>query len=102
MFKEKAGEANQGDTENSRVLIFYGDINKYNSAKQYLKDIYKYYLEWDINKDDLNKYELDYAEEIVINSKIASYKYKCFKNALKLNGIGLLLLILYYIISWCN
>ncbi len=83
----------------SRILIFYKDISQYKCSKLYLQDIYKYYLNMNIDVEDLNKYELDYAKEIIINSKIACYKYKCFKYALILNGLGILLLILFFFIS---
>lgn len=83
----------------SRILIFYEDISKYESSKIYLMDIYKYYFKVDVDLKELTKHELDYAKEILINSRIASYKYKCFKWALKFNGFGILLLVLFHLIS---
>ncbi len=87
--------------ENSdlRTLIFYGDISKYEYSKLYLRDIYRYYLNTSIDVENINKYELDYAKEIIINSKIACYKYKCFKYALILNGLGILFLIIFSFVS---
>ncbi|MCG4586313.1 hypothetical protein L0P56_12525, partial [Anaerosalibacter bizertensis] len=89
----------KNDCESSRNLIFYGDISQYDCPKLYLKDIYRHYFNINIDTENLNKYELDYAEEILINSKIAYFKYKSFKEALLLNGIGILLLLIFLFIS---
>jgi hypothetical protein len=63
-------------------LIFYGDLVDYNCAKEFVIDIYKQYFEIDINEDQVKKVHLDYAEEILINSRIAVKKYRFFKWAL--------------------
>lgn len=84
---------------NSKVLIFYEDISKYENSKIYLRDLCRHYYDIDVNFDDLKKYELDYSKEILINSRITSYKYRCFRWALKLNGLGIFLLILFHFIS---
>ena len=47
--------------------------------------------------EDLKKMELDYAKEILINSRITSYKYKLFRNAMKLNFIGIFMFIIFLI-----
>ena len=87
------------ETDDSKILIFYEDISKYENSSMYLRDLYRYYYDTDIDLKDLLKYELDYSKEILINSRIASYKYRCFKWALKLNGLGVFFLILFHFIS---
>lgn len=84
----------------SRNLIFYRDISRYESPYLYLQDIYIYYLNMDIDKEDLSKYELDYADEIIINSRIACYKYRCFKQSLTLNGLGIFLFMIFHFIVY--
>ena len=74
-----------------RILIFYGHIELYKSSKNYLIDIYKQYVNELKSNDSLSKIELDYAKEILINSRIAARKYKLFNMALKVNVIGLFL-----------
>lgn len=94
-FIDEGDNVHEYVSSNSSILLYYNDISKYDSAKLYLKDIYKHYLNVDVDIKKLNKYELDYAKEIIFNSKIACYKYKCFKFALVLNGLGILLLVLF-------
>lgn len=87
------------DVGKTKNLIFYENIAEYKGSKLYLLDIYKYYLETNIKIDELKKIELDYASEILINSQIASYKYKCFKTALGLNFFGIFLFLIFLIIA---
>lgn len=68
--------------EEGNVLIYYGDIAKYKSEKQYIKHIYKYYFNTDKNENELSNMEIDYGKEIIINSRIAVKKLKWFKLAL--------------------
>lgn len=72
-------------------LLFYGDIYVL-SPKQYLNKLYKTYYGKN-NVEAFSKKEVDYAEEIVINSKIAMRKYSMFKVSLIvcIIGIGLLM-----------
>ncbi len=72
----------------SNIKLFYSDIaNKYevdgSKELEYIKEIYSdYYNE---NKLSItNKLEIDYAKEIIINSKITVNKYVFFKASLKL------------------
>ena len=81
------------------VLIFFEDICKYESPEIYLKDIYKNYLSFNIEIENLEKLELDYAKEIIINSKIASYKYKLFKIGVKLNLVAIVIFFAFLIIA---
>jgi len=95
---EDEENADEGNTQD-RILIFYGDIGKYKSSKNYLKDIHKQYLGSTIDGDSLNKIEVDYAKEILINSRIASRKYKLFNIALKINLLAIFLLSIFIIIA---
>ncbi|MDD2496796.1 MAG: hypothetical protein PHT78_00605 [Desulfitobacteriaceae bacterium] len=63
-------------------LLFYGDLVKYDCAKEYVVDVYKQYFGVDINGNEVIKIHLDYAEEILINSRITVKKYGIFKWAL--------------------
>lgn len=75
------------DTDN---LLFYNDIKKYNSA------IYLEKLCESINKPKHNstKLEAQYAEQIIFNSKITSYKYFMFKLSLLTDIIAILVVIM--------
>lgn len=81
-----------------RILMFYLDIDKYESYNQYLIDIHKYYFDRDVEITDLKRIEIDYAKEILINSKITTEKYKLFKLALKLNFAAITVFIISIII----
>lgn len=78
--------------------MFYLDIDKYESYNQYLIDIHKYYFDRDAEITDLKRIEIDYAKEILINSKITTEKYKLFKLALKLNFAAIIIFIISIII----
>lgn len=92
-------DSNSFHYDENVILIFYGDICKYKSSKLYLRDIYKYYLDKDIEIEELKKIELDYAKEILINSRITSYKYKLFKMGLKLNFLSIFIFYIFLIIA---
>lgn len=83
-------------------LLFYDDIKKY-SEQEYLKKTKEYFDGKDGSKEKLNSF---LSEEIVINSKITSRKYKMFKLAMILNILSLILLIIWiiqpYIIVWIS
>lgn len=67
---------------NNMNLIFYKDISKFKSHIHYIKTLYLYYENKDIQLNVINKIELDYAEEIFCNSKIVLRKYKLFNISL--------------------
>ena len=76
-----------------RNLLFYGDI--YNISKNDLVNkVYKEYFKKDISNIEINKIELDYAEEIIVNSKIAIYKYFLFKLSLYITLFSLLVILI--------
>lgn len=63
-------------------LLFFGDVSKY-KAEEYLQALYdKGSL--DKNAEIIRSIELEYAQQIVYNSKIAATKYKLFNTALLL------------------
>lgn len=90
------------DNDNScgdRILIFFEEISRYKNPSVYLRDIYKCYLDTNVRIKSLNKIELDYAKEILINSRITSYKYSLFKRAIKLNFIAIVIFCIFLIIA---
>lgn len=66
--------------EDKNVLIFFGNISKYNSPELYLKDLYIKYFDYEV--DDMPKLNLDYSKQILINSKITQKKLDLFKSVL--------------------
>lgn len=63
-------------------LLFYGELVQYDSAKDYVVQIYKRYYNTGLNENQVSKIHLDYADEILINSRITARKYTFFKWAL--------------------
>lgn len=78
VFKE-----NEPCSEGDCILNFYGDIAKYKSANQYIRDIYKQYYDFDTEENQLSKMELDYGKELIINSCITVKKYRWFRLSLQ-------------------
>lgn len=85
------------DRKCENILMFYGDIAKYTDPKLYLNDLYMYY--YDSSKEEFNKKELDYAKEIIINSQITLRKFKIFKYSIRMDIIGLLMLLTFWIFN---
>ena len=70
-------------------ILFFAHISKYNPT-EYLKSLYE---AEGTKKDKFTKFEIDYSNQIIINSQIASQKYRFFKLALWLTLAGFLTLI---------
>ncbi|MCR1822558.1 MULTISPECIES: hypothetical protein [Terrisporobacter] len=82
VFNDEGNEELDGEARLSRrVLIFYGSISEYKSSKAYLEDFCKGYSNLEINEN--YKEHLDHAKQILINSRITSYKYDSFKSAIR-------------------
>lgn len=80
---------------NDLILMFYGDIAKCKNATQYVLSLYKnYFNDYTKNEKDINKQEIDYAREIIYNSKITVRKYKFFRWALNLTILAFVSLTL--------
>ena len=71
-------------------MLYFADISKYNSG-DYLKLLKKKY---NINEYEFKNSEKDYANQIIINSKITLDKYKYFTFASWLTIIGVALFLL--------
>jgi hypothetical protein len=76
-------------TEKETSLIFYGHIAK-DEPQSYIKALYS---ESGAEPVAITPIELDYAQQIIINSRIAVRKYRCFNVGLWLTVLSLLLLL---------
>lgn len=77
--KNKA-DAQNFDTIDNCNLLFYGDVAKLGDSDSYISCVRdRYKLEYEENEKYLYG---DLAEEIVINSQIAVWKYRMFKYAI--------------------
>lgn len=63
----------------SHNLIFYGDIYKFD-AEQYLNRLYEKYTDDKVVPQPLPAYEIDLANQIIINSYLAMRKGTLFNN----------------------
>lgn len=77
-------------------LLYFEKIKNY-SRQDYLKQVKENYLQIGVNNTD--KYLSDLSDEIVINSKIVSRKYKLFQWVIKLDFVAFLLLIICFIMA---
>lgn len=99
VYEDQNDDLERIDDNENNVLIFYNDICKYKSSKKYLITVYKDYFDKDIQSRNLRKIELDYAKEILINSRITSYKNNSFKLALKLNFMAIFVFLIFLIVA---
>lgn len=81
----------ESDTASSDNSLFFGDIAKYD-VEGYLTLIRSCY---EVGDFKFLKCHKDYAEQIIINSKITGLKYKVFNIASGLSTCGFLLVIFY-------
>lgn len=79
-------------------LIFYKDIAKY-SKEEYIKAIFKQYMQIDILDSEIWKIEMDFSEEITYNAYVTITKYKWFNNALRTEMVMLILLAVAIVIA---
>ena len=95
MGKETKDESVHSDCDN---LIFYMDIAKYNK-EQYIKAIFKQYAKTDILDTEVQKIEIDFAEEITYNANVAIRKYKWFNYSIKTEILTLVILVITLIVA---
>lgn len=102
-FLPKTGKSNQREENHYETdnLMFYNDIYKYNKM-EYLKALIKRYTKIDIDNQEIQKIEEDYAEEITYNAAVVVRKYKYFNYTLKIEIAMLCLLVLIMIIISVN
>lgn len=88
-FKEKINDCSEDNN-----LCFFAHIAEL-SPEEYLS---RFYEKREIKFKEINKFELDLAQQIVINSKIACRKYKLFEIAIKFTFAGIVTPIGAYVI----
>jgi len=82
-------------TEKEASLIFYGHIAKY-EPQSYIKALY---AESGAEPAAIASIEVDYAQQIITNSRIALRKYLCFNVGLWLTVLALLFLLVASLVS---
>jgi len=82
-------------TEKEASLIFYGHIAKY-EAQSYIEALY---AESGSEPTSIAPIEVDYAQQIIMNSRIAVRKYLCFNVGLWLTVFALLFLLVASLMS---
>lgn len=98
---DKLKEQNNNRNTEDKNLIFYGDIATYYSGVIYVRDLYKFYEQKDVEDSKISIEERDYAEEIICISKIAIRKYRCFRQSIFWTLGGFLTPIIGGVIYFC-
>ena len=80
---------NEGKIDVNDNLLFFEDIKKY-SGYEYVSQVSRLYFHTTGNS--FTKYQIDLADEMVYNSGIASYKYRCFQWAVTLDILAFIVL----------
>lgn len=80
----------------SENLLFF-EVIKEMSGEIYLKSIYHNYLKRDI--ENFGKYELDLANECIINSQIVSVKHLAFKYSVTIDVVALIVSVILLIVA---
>lgn len=83
----------------SQNLLFFGTIANY-TPEEYLKQMKSEYK----LDDDITKYNIDQAKQVVINAQIALRKFKLFNSAFRwtIAGITIPLSVIVYLIFFDN
>lgn len=82
--------------ENPINLVFYGDIGKIRSVELYIELTLKHYFPT-IQEENKNNLVYDLANEVLINCRIASQKYRLFSVAIKADAIALILTCIFFV-----
>lgn len=89
-------DGNFKDVNDVENLIFYRNIAQINKKEILLEMVRNKYFP-DVDKSYLDSpYLLDLSEEIVINSKITLKKYNAFSNALHLDLVAVILILIIF------
>ena len=79
-------------------LLFYGDVASIETTERYIElSINRYFSGRGMTL--VNKLVYDLASEVLINSWITIKKYNCFKNAVKLDFMALVLIIIFLCVA---
>ncbi|WP_187477752.1 Pycsar system effector family protein [Amniculibacterium sp. G2-70] len=83
----------------SQNLLFFGTVANY-TPEEYLKQLK---TEYNLN-DEITKYNIDQARQVVINAQIALRKFKLFNSAFKwtISGIATPLSVVIYLLFFDN
>lgn len=79
-------------------LLFFSDIAAFRDVNSYINQVRERYYP-SVSSESINGILLDLASEILINSRIATRKYKLFKKGLFLDFFALIFAIIFLIIS---
>lgn len=91
--KKKTGWVKQPDS-----IIFYADIAKY-EWEEYISLLYKRVQSVEKEWKEVPVIEQEYAKEIIVNARIALFKYKCFSVGLRMLLILLLFVVAAFLVS---
>ena len=83
----------------NKNLLFYGNVAKIDDAKEYIELVRTRYYSQVLMEDVETKINIDFANEIITNSKIAVKKYNMFKASLGIDIIMLIVAIVLLIIA---
>lgn len=100
-YLDKLKEQNNNRNEEDKNLIFYGDIATYNCGITYVRDLYKYYEQKNVEDSQISIEERDFAEEVICISKITIRKYRHFKESIFWTLGGFLTPVIGGIIYFC-
>lgn len=79
-------------------LLFYGDVASIETTERYIElSINRYFFGKGMTL--VNKLVYDLASEVLINSRITIKKYNCFKNAVKVDFMALVLTIIFLCVA---
>lgn len=94
---DKDTSRSTGMYKNNDNLLFWKDIAKY-SEHDFLKKMYKDFFEKE--KQNFDKEEKQYVEEIIINARIAKYKFDLFRTATIVVVVGISLMALFLVLDF--
>ena len=88
-----------GRSIDSLNLAFWGDIAAVKNQDQYLDLVISQYFPGLVIQEGCRKLFIDQASEIVINSRIAAWKYHLFKTSLLFDIIGIIIFCIWILFA---
>lgn len=90
----KSDKSLKNEVITEKNLLFYGHIGNIENTKQFIKETRDKYFSEKSDETVFSELNIDLANEIIVNSKIAIKKYKFFKIASLLDSIALIGIII--------
>lgn len=95
LHRKQTRKSNKRQIEN---YIFFGDIALIDNAKDYISNVNTCYFNGQKQNSESDKLVLDFANEIIYNSRLACRKFVAFKWALGIDILAVACIVIQFLL----